>query len=133
MSTTVTLNEFLNRDGDHINQVVYKVDGNFNGNITGDNVTVILMGDGDINGDINARDGEVVLIKGNINGNIKANRVLCPSVSNVDKPSTKYMSGACFNCTHVRFGSDVGLMFCDVTNKWDYRLTPCENYERRYR
>lgn len=63
MSTSVTLDEFLNRDGDHINQVVYKVDGNFNGNITGDNVTVILMGDGNINGNINARDGEIVLIK----------------------------------------------------------------------
>jgi len=87
MSTTVTLNEFLNRDGDHINQVVYKVDGNFNGNITGDNVTVILMGDGNINGNINARDGEIVLIKGDVNGNVKANKVICPTDQSV---SDKY-------------------------------------------
>lgn len=79
MSTSVTLDEFLNRDGDHINQVVYKVDGNFNGNITGDNVTVILMGDGNINGNINARDGEIVLIRGDINGDVKANKVICPT------------------------------------------------------
>lgn len=81
--SSVTLDEFLNRDGDHINQVVYKVDGNFNGNITGDNVTVILMGDGDINGDINARDGEVVLIRGDINGSVKANKVICPTNNKV--------------------------------------------------
>lgn len=79
MSTSVTLDEFLNRNGNHINQVVYKVDGSFNGNITGDNVTVILMGDGNINGNINARDGEIVLIKGDVNGNVKANKVICPT------------------------------------------------------
>lgn len=133
MSTSVTLNEFLNRSGDHVNQVVYKVDGNFNGDITGDNVTVILMGDGDINGNINARDGEIVLIKGNVNGDVKANRVLCPTASNVDKPSTKYMSGTCFNCAHLRFGLGTGSMVCNITNEAAYRLTPCDNYERRYK
>ena len=33
-------------------QIVYKIDGDLNGNIKGNNVTVILMGDGNINGNI---------------------------------------------------------------------------------
>lgn len=192
MSTTVTLNEFLNKDGDHINQVVYKVDGNFNGNITGDNVTVILMGDGDINGDINTRDGEVVLIRGDINGNVKADKVLCPSLSNThtqvdakcsecefvkrqkfislhgnrecykcnkfnepfddDRPAcqefkyrnpvkdvkspelpTKNIHKTCFFCAHSRVDLNMGSMVCNITNEAAYRLTPCDNYERRYK
>ena len=52
-------------------QTVYKVDGDFNGDIKGDNVTVILMGNGNFNGDINSKDGEIVLIKGDINGDGK--------------------------------------------------------------
>lgn len=71
------------------NQIVYKVDGDFNGNIKGDNVTVILMGDGDFVGDIDSKDGEVVLIKGNINGDVKANKVVCPT-----NPNEK----DCFKC-----------------------------------
>ena len=74
----VTLDEFLNERGDFVKQVVYKVEGDFNGNISGDNVTVILMGDGSINGDVKSKDGEVVLIKGNINGDVKANKIVCP-------------------------------------------------------
>lgn len=148
MSISVTLDEFLNRDGDHINQVVYKVDGNFNGNITGDNVTVILMGDGNINGNINARDGEIVLIRGDINGNVKANKVICPTKSEENAKKTlnhnpakdiqspelpiKNAHKTCIdNCAHLRFGS--GLMVCNVTNESLHRFTPCENYERRYK
>lgn len=237
MSTSVTLDEFLNRDGDHINQVVYKVDGNFNGNITGDNVTVILMGDGDINGNINARDGEIVLIRGDVNGSVKANKVICPTkpttedkdqyickscyhyvqtptgsyctessalgealpvgsrvcksydgtgettryksdcarfsnrsgichcfhvntcaikhncpykikreecktenstikhnpAKDVKSPElpTKNIHKTCFDCSHLRFGLDMGVMVCNVTNESSYRLTPCENFERR--
>lgn len=65
-------------------QIVYKIDGDLNGNIKGDNVTVILMGDGNINGDIESKDGEIVLIKGDINGDVKANKIICP-----DKPSNE--------------------------------------------
>ena len=65
-------------------QIVYKIDGDFNGDIKGDNVTVILMGDGNINGDVKSKDGNVVLIKGDINGNVKANKIICP-----DKPSNE--------------------------------------------
>lgn len=83
--TYVTLDEFYNEDHKAIKQVVYKVEGNFNGNISGDNVTVILMGDGSINGDVKAKDGEVVLIKGNINGDVKANKIVCPSPDDAKK------------------------------------------------
>lgn len=77
--TYVTLDEFFNERGNSVKQVVYKVDGDYNGNISGENVTVILMGDGDINGNISSKDGEVVLIKGNINGDVEANKVVCPN------------------------------------------------------
>lgn len=78
MATYVTLDEFYNEDRKAIKQVVYKVEGDFNGDISGDNVTVILMGDGNINGDVKSKDGDVVLIKGNINGDVKANKIVCP-------------------------------------------------------
>lgn len=81
----VTLDEFMNERGEWIKQVVYKVDGDFNGNISGDNVTVILMGDGSINGDVKSKDGDVVLIKGNINGDVKANKILCPCPDDTKK------------------------------------------------
>lgn len=72
---------YINNNNNMNKQIVYKVDGDFNGDIKGDNVTVILMGDGDINGNIESKDGNVVLIKGNINGNVKANKVVCPTES----------------------------------------------------
>lgn len=104
MSTSVTLDEFLNRDGDHINQVVYKVDGNFNGNITGDNVTVILMGDGNINGNINAKNGEVFINKGNVVGDINADTVLMPDKQG-EKKNVYYARGhmlvKCPNCKEL--------------------------------
>lgn len=75
--TYVTLSEFFNERGDFVKQVVYKVEGDFNGDISGDNITVILMGNGDINGDIKAKNGEVFVSKGNINGDVKADTVLC--------------------------------------------------------
>lgn len=85
MATYVTLDEFYNEDRKAIKQVVYKVEGDFNGDISGDNVTVILMGDGSINGDVKSKDGEVVLIKGNINGDVKANKIVCPSPDDTKK------------------------------------------------
>ena len=79
---TVTLDEFMNEHGDFVKQIVYKVDGDFNGDIKGENVTVILMGNGDINGNIDAKNGEVFVHQGNINGNVKADKVLCPTPLN---------------------------------------------------
>lgn len=82
-------------------QIVYKIDGNFNGNIKGDNVTVILMGDGSINGDIDSEDGEVVLIKGDINGDVKANKIICPDKPSNEKwvaPSTFSIDLKCPSC-----------------------------------
>lgn len=72
------------------NQIVYKVNGDFNGDIKGDNVTVILMGDGNFNGDISSKDGEVVLIKGNINGDVKADKVVCPTKPTTDNNTIKH-------------------------------------------
>ena len=100
----VTLDEFMNERGEWVKQVVYKVDGDFNGDISGENVTVILMGDGNINGDIKAKNGEVVLFKGNINGDVKADKILCP---NEPKKETcemckyyTYYNEKYFWCTH---------------------------------
>jgi hypothetical protein len=119
MPTSVTLDEFLNRDGDHINQVVYKVNGNFNGNITGDNVTVILMGDGNINGDINARDGEVVLIRGDINGNVKADKVICPTLTNTHTQVDAKCSECEFSVKRQIFISIHGISECYECNKFN--------------
>lgn len=75
-NTYVTLNEFLNENNKAVKQVVYKVDGDYTGDIKGDNIIVILM-NGDVNGDINSKEGDVVLIRGDINGDVKANKVIC--------------------------------------------------------
>lgn len=69
----------INYNNNMNKQIVYKVDGDFNGDIKGENVTVILMGDGDINGDINIKNGEVFVHHGDINGDVKADKVLCPT------------------------------------------------------
>lgn len=69
-------------------QVVYKIDGNLNGNVKGDNVIVILMGDGSINGNVDSDEGNVVLIRGSINGNVKADKVICPG--NVKEQKQKH-------------------------------------------
>lgn len=44
--------------------------------VKGNNIIVILM-NGDINGDVNSKEGDVVLIKGDINGDVEANKVIC--------------------------------------------------------
>ena len=101
-------------------QTVYKVDGDFNGDIKGDNVTVILMGNGNFNGDINSKDGEIVLIKGNINGDVKANKVLCPT-------DTKQVK--CSDCVHAqkqRFISLSGNRECNVCSQFGVKVD--DNY-----
>ena len=72
----------INYNNNMNKQIVYKVDGDFNGDIKGENVTVILMGNGNINGNIDAKNGEVFVHQGNINGNVKADKVLCPTPPN---------------------------------------------------
>ena len=82
-------------------QIVYKIDGDLNGNIKGNNVTVILMGDGNINGNIKSKDGNVVLIKGDINGDVKANKIICPDKPSNEKwvaPSTFSIDLKCPSC-----------------------------------
>ena len=101
-------------------QTVYKVDGDFNGDIKGDNVTVILMGNGNFNGDINSKDGEVVVIKGDINGDVKANKVLCP---------TNPKQVKCSDCVHAekqRFISLSGNRECNVCSQFGVKVD--DNY-----
>lgn len=86
------------------NQIVYKVNGDFNGNIKGDNVTVILMGDGNINGNIESKDGNVVLIKGNVNGDIKANKVVCPTNPTTNNKD-QHICKSCYHYVQMPIGS----------------------------
>ena len=79
--TPVNINESSTK------QIVYKIDGNFNGDIKGDNVTVILMGDGNINGNINSKKGNIVLINGNVNGSVKADKVITAENQSTHKSS----------------------------------------------
>lgn len=138
----VTLDEFLNERGDFVKQVVYKVDGDFNGDIKGENVTVILMGDGDINGDVSSKNGDVVLIKGNINGDVKANKVICQSqptneetrhnpAKDVDSPVLPLKYGhehSCYDC--IYYGSDNR---CSLFGIYIDRPKTCEYYiENKY-
>lgn len=97
----------------HDNQIVYKVNGDFNGDIKGDNVTVILMGNGNINGNIESKDGNVVLIKGNINGDVKADKVVCPT-----KPKTDSNSSDCFKCAWLDENG--------TCKSWDVNEGKCE-------
>ena len=96
--TPVDINELSTK------QIIYKIDGDFNGNIKGNNVTVILMGDGNINGNIKSKDGNVVLIKGNVNGDIKANKVVYPNKSSIDKwiaPQSFSIDLKCPSCDQI--------------------------------
>lgn len=94
-------------------QTVYKVEGDFNGDIKGDNVTVILMGDGNFNGNINSKDGEVVLLNGNIRGDVKADKILCPT-----KPKTDSNSSDCFKCAWLDENG--------TCKSWDVNEGKCE-------
>lgn len=59
-------------------QIVYKINGDFKGDIKGKNVTVIVMGVGNIIGNIDCKNGEIVLINGDIKGNVKADKIIHP-------------------------------------------------------
>lgn len=101
---TVTLDEFLNGRGDFVKQVVYKIDGDYIGDIKGENVTVILMGDGNFKGDINSKNGTVFLNKGNVIGDIKADKVLCPT--NKVKPNCRMCK------SYMCEGARTGQIYC---------------------
>ena len=73
-------------------QIVYKVFGDVNGYISGDNITVILMGDGNVNGDIKLDHGEVVLIKGNVDGNVKAETLVCSEKPEVEETQSSRLA-----------------------------------------
>lgn len=129
--------KFNNMDVDKDkHQTVYKIDGDFNGNIDGDNVIVILMGDVNINGNVNVKSGNVVLIRGSIDGNVTTEHLLCPNpdkteyqqfldkLSSVDKlskntepPKEDKEDKKCSSC--YWFNSERGI--CESTN--DYGTT----------
>lgn len=122
MSTSVTLDEFINNDRGIIRQVVYKIDGDYVGDIKGENVTVILMGNGDFKGDINSKNGTVFLNKGNVIGDIKADKVLCPT--NKVKPNCRMCK------SYMAEGARTGQIFC-----YQHGLlknpVPCFNFVKR--
>ena len=130
----VTLDEFMNERGEWVKQVVYKVDGDFNGDIKGENVTVILMGNGNINGNIDAKNGEVFVNKGNINGNVKADKVLCPT------PPTRFEDSnptrcKCESCTYYMNGNKQNF-WCAQGGMLHLCIkegtTICKYYKRKY-
>ncbi len=123
--TYVTLDEFFNEDRKAIKQVVYKVEGDFNGDIKGDNVTVILMGNGNFNGDISSKDGEVVLIKGSINGDVKANKIVCPTEpTNKVRPNCRMCE--CYMCE----GVITGQIYCYKHGLLNDPV-PCSDFVKR--
>jgi len=88
----------------HNEQIVYKVDGDFNGDIKGDNVTVILMGDGNFNGNVDSNDGNVVLIKGSINGDVKADKIVCPTEPTTEDKD-QHICKSCYHYVQTPTGS----------------------------
>ena len=128
MATYVTLDEFYSEDRKSVKQVVYKVDGDFNGDIKGDNVTVILMGNGNFNGDISSKDGEVVLIKGSINGDVKANKIVCPTEPTTEDKD-QYICKSCYHYVQTPTGS-----YCTENSVLEKALPVgcriCKSYDR---
>lgn len=135
-------------------QIVYKVLGDVNGFISGDNITVILMGDGNVNGDVKIDHGEVVLIKGNINGDVNAETLVCPEkpevegrknpAKNVKSPElpvkktsspqvVHYERVSCESCQFYHPTDDKYYkMYCEKTKSFYASLKPCSfNYKRR--
>lgn len=126
---TVTLDEFLNERGDFVKQVVYKIDGDYVGDIKGENVTVILMGNGDFKGDINSKDGTVFLNKGNVIGDIKANKVLCPT----NKPSDKSpdVPPTCHSCKYYSSYGDHDYYCKKLKDNFSNPYNTCDRYVER--
>lgn len=112
----------------HDNQIVYKVDGDFNGDIKGDNVTVILMGDGDVNGNIESKDGNVVLIKGNVNGDIKANKVVCPTNPTTDNKD-QYICKSCYHYVQTPFNGSYCTKDSPLGEALPEGCSVCKSYD----
>lgn len=129
-------------------QIVYKVFGNVNGDISGDNITVLLMGDGSVNGDIKLDHGEVVLIKGNIDGDVKAETLVCPerpeveeiqssrlATQNISSPQVVHYESpaSCESCQFYHpTDDDHYKMYCEKTKSFYSSLRACGfSYKRR--
>lgn len=129
-------------------QIVYKVFGNVNGDISGDNTTVLLMGDGSVNGDIKLDHGEVVLIKGNVNGDVNAETLVCPekpeveetqssrlATQNISSPQVVHYESpaSCESCQFYHpTDDDHYKMYCEKTKSFYSSLRACGfSYKRR--
>ena len=121
-------------------QIVYKVLGNVNGNISGDNTTVILMGDGSVNGDIKLDHGEVVLIKGKVNGKVKAEILVCPEKPEVEikenlaKKTDSPPADSCKSCIHYHpINDETYKVYCKHFHKFFIYTEPAcaTSYKRR--
>lgn len=111
-------------------QIVYKINGDFKGDIKGKNITVIVMGTGDIIGDIDCKNGEVVLLNGNIKGDVKADKILCPTEPESHEPAKV----KCSNCTFAKKEAFFNAYTCskyNVINDNEYH--DCQGYEPKYR
>ena len=64
------------------------------------------MGNGNFNGNIESKDGNVVLIKGNINGDVKANKIVCPT-----EPVTEAKCSNCVFAENKHYISASGIFF----------------------
>ena len=126
---TVTLDEFLNKRGDFVKQVVYKIDGDYVGDIKGENVTVILMGNGDFKGDINSKNGTVFLNKGNVIGDIKADKVLCPTNKSSDKSSD--ITITCHSCRYYSSYGDHDYYCKKLKENFSNPYNTCSGYVER--
>lgn len=133
-------------------QIVYKVLGDVNGFISGDNITVILMGDGNVNGDIKLDHGEIVLVKGNINGDVNAETLVCPerpeveetqssrlATQNISSPQVVHYDemkdkNSCKNCIYYHpTDSERYKMWCDHFQRFFYtaKYTCSTGFKRR--
>ena len=117
-------------------QIVYKVFGNVNGDISGDNITVLLMGDGSVNGDVKLNHGEVVLIKGNVNGDVKAETLVCPERPEVEETQSSRLATQNISSPQVvHYDETINSNSCEScihyhpTDSQKYQMY-CEHFQR---
>ena len=128
ISGYIKYNDGVGIKGTMNNQIVYKVDGDFNGDIKGDNVTVILIGNGNINGNIESKDGNVVLIKGNINGNVKANKVICPTKPTI-KDKNQHICKSCYHYVQTPFNGSYCTKDSPLGEALPEGCSVCKSYD----
>ena len=84
------------------------------------------MGDGSINGDIESKKGNIVLIKGNINGSVKADKVITAEKQSTHKSSCETCKYASSN--HF-FGNST--CYCHHLLKYAPIDSTCSAYQNK--